>query len=110
DYTAAESVTGKPSGQDLREHKLTLPLIAALASMDRAARREVEAFFAMPEPDDDGIARVIELVQEHDGLAYARAQAIEFAERAAEALVGLPDGAATDALRDAVDYVVDRRH
>ena len=30
DYTEAESVTGKPSGNDLREHKVTLPLIAAL--------------------------------------------------------------------------------
>src|SRR5207244_2912866 len=39
DYTEAEAVTGKPSGLDLREHKVTLPLIAALGAMSPAARR-----------------------------------------------------------------------
>src|SRR5688500_5434328 len=39
DYTETEAVTGKPAGQDLREHKMTLPLIAALPSMDAPAAR-----------------------------------------------------------------------
>ena len=110
DYTEVETVTGKPSGQDLREHKVTLPLIAAMSNMDGVARREVEAFFADPEPTDRGITRVVTLVREHQGLDYARRQALDFAERAAAALVALPAGPVTDALRGAVDYVVDRRH
>ncbi|MFW5952383.1 MAG: polyprenyl synthetase family protein [Gemmatimonadota bacterium] len=109
DYTASEEATGKPTGHDLREHKMTLPLIAALRRMDASARREVERFFAGPEPTDRGIRRVIELSAEHGGLAYARARADEFGERAAEALAELPSGDATDALGAAVRYVVQRR-
>ena len=109
DYTEAEAVTGKPSGQDLREHKLTIPLIAALREMDAGARRRVEEFFADPESPDDGIREVIGLAASHGGIAYARRRAEEFGDRAAEALLALPDGEPTAALRDAVAYVIDRR-
>ena len=43
DYVGDPSVTGKPTGSDLREHKVTLPLIAALPRMDAAGRRQVDA-------------------------------------------------------------------
>jgi octaprenyl-diphosphate synthase len=109
DYTETEAVTGKPSGHDLREHKVTLPLIAALGEMGGAHRREVEAFFADPEPTDDGIARVVGLVGEYGGLDYARQRADAFGAEALEALVALPDSEATEALRDAVAYVLGRR-
>lgn len=109
DYTETEAVTGKPSGHDLREHKVTLPLIAALREMDGAARAEIEEFFAQPEPTEDGIARVVSLVKSHDGLGYAHKRAEEFGTRAAEALSTLPAGEATDSLRDAISYVIDRR-
>ena len=109
DYTASEEATGKPTGHDLREHKMTLPLIAAMDRMDAAARREVEAFFADPEPEDEGIRRLIQLSEEHGGLAYARGRADEFGARAAEALEDLPPGPARDALGAAVRYVVERR-
>lgn len=109
DYTASEEATGKPTGHDLREHKMTLPLIAALQRMDGPARRDVERFFADPEPTDEGIRRVIELSAEHGGLEYARERADEFGERAAEAVGELPEGEATEALAAAVRYVVERR-
>jgi octaprenyl-diphosphate synthase len=110
DYTETEAVTGKPSGHDLREHKVTLPLIAALAVMGKAARREIDEFFAEVEPTEEGIARVVELVREHGGIDYARRRAEGYGARAAAALESLPPGEATDALRDAVEYVVDRQH
>ena len=109
DYTATEEATGKPTGHDLREHKMTLPLIAALREMDPGARREVEHFFADPEPTDDGIRRVMHLTVEHGGLEYARARADEFGDRATEQVEGLPDGDASRALAAAVRYVVERR-
>ncbi len=109
DYTGSESVTGKPTGQDLREHKMTLPLIAALERMDGTARREVEAFFADPEPTDDGIRAVVDLTVRHGGLEYARARADSFGERALASLAGLPEDEAVAALRDAVEYVIERR-
>lgn len=110
DYTETEAVTGKPAGQDLREHKVTLPLIHALRTVEAPERRQVEAFFADPEPTDASIAQVVTLVQASGGLQYALEKARGYGERAADALAQLPACEATEALRAAVAYVVDRRH
>ncbi|HEX2168527.1 MAG TPA: polyprenyl synthetase family protein [Longimicrobiales bacterium] len=110
DYTESEAMVGKPTGQDLREHKVTLPLIAALSEMPGDARREVEQFFADPVPSDEGIERVTRLVRENGGLEYARNRANEFGRLAAEALLGLPAGPGAEALQAAVGYVVERRN
>jgi octaprenyl-diphosphate synthase len=109
DYTATEEATGKPTGHDLREHKMTLPLIAAMAEMGEGARAEVERFFADPEPTAEGIERVIGLAVEHGGLDVARARADAFGEQAAEALADVPAGPATESLEAAITYVVERR-
>lgn len=108
DYTEEKETTGKPTGLDLREHKVTLPLIAALRRMGPAARAEVDAFFAAGEPEDTDVARVIEIVAEEGGLDYARARGEEHAARAQEALAGVPEGEAADALRSAISYVMER--
>jgi octaprenyl-diphosphate synthase len=109
DYTEAESVTGKPGGQDLREHKVTLPLIHALRTMNGAGRREVEIFFAEPVASDDRIERVIELVVANGGLEYARARAARMGDLAAQALADVPAGETSDVLHDAIHYVIERR-
>lgn len=109
DYTSDAAMTGKPSGLDLREHKVTLPLIAALRRMGAAERAVVEALFADPEPDEELIAEVTRLTAEHGGLEYARARGTEYAAQAEEALQQLPEGPVRVALGDAIRYVMDRR-
>ena len=109
DYTETASVTGKPSGLDLKEHKVTLPLIAALPRLSRAGRATVDALFATETPTDDQIAEVIALVAEHGGIDDARRRGEEFAREAEEALDSLPDTPARAALADAILYVMDRR-
>src|SRR2546425_105359 len=59
DYTEPEAVTGKPSGLDLKEHKGTLPPIAALERMAAADRRTVADLMSMPEPGDEIVAEVM---------------------------------------------------
>jgi octaprenyl-diphosphate synthase len=109
DYTEDAEVTGKPSGLDLREHKVTLPLIAALPEFDAAARRRVELLFATTDPEDGQVAEVVELVARHGGLDYARRRGEVLAREAEEALAILPETPARTALTDAVGYVLDRR-
>jgi octaprenyl-diphosphate synthase len=109
DYTADPAVTGKPSGLDLREHKVTLPLIHALPRLSRAERAEVEAFFRDPEPSDEAIHALVEMIAARGGLAYAREKALESARRAHDALEGLPAGPVLEALHDSVEYAVERR-
>lgn len=108
DYTEAKETTGKPTGLDLREHKVTLPLIAALRTMSRSARAEVDGFFAVAEADDGAAARIMEIVAEEGGLDYARARGDEYASKAEEALSELPGSEATAALRSAISYVMER--
>lgn len=108
DYEAPEEITGKPSGQDLQEHKVTLPLIAAMRRMSEEEEAAVEALFADPEPDDVAVAAVVGLVERNGGLEEARSQARVQADRARSFLEGLPEGDALEALRLAVDYVVER--
>src|SRR3954465_12276290 len=72
DYTEDASVTGKPFGSDLREHKVTIPLIAALPNMGESERRAGSRLLHSPEPKDDQIADVITAVARAGGLEYAR--------------------------------------
>jgi octaprenyl-diphosphate synthase len=108
DYTQPEAVIGKPSGLDLKEHKVTLPLIAALPRMGLAERRIVEALMASAEPADPLVAEVIGLVDAAGGLLYARRRAGEFAQQAEAELDLLPPSPAREALRDSIAYAVER--
>ncbi len=109
DYTADSADTGKPTGLDLREHKVTLPLIAVLPRLGDAERTIVGGLFTDPEPDEERIAGVVEIVRLYGGLEYAREAALECASRAADALEGIPAGPALDALRDSIAHAVERR-
>ena len=109
DYTEREAVTGKPSGLDLKEHKVTLPLIAALAAMGPGQRRLVAELMATPDPGDPLVAEVMQLVETAGGLDYARRRALELAQRAEAELEILPPSPARDALRDSIAYAVERR-
>jgi len=109
DYTEQTEMIGKPSGLDLKEHKVTLPLIAALREMPSSARARVDALFASPEPDEDAIAEVVAIVRDHGGLEYARRRADQYSREAEEALAELPDGPSKTSLMDSIGYVVERR-
>jgi octaprenyl-diphosphate synthase len=109
DYVGDPSVTGTPTGSDLREHKVTLPLIAALPKMGDADRRRVADLLRAPEPTDQQIHAVVESVAEAGGLDYARTRALRLAEQADAELDRLPPSPARDGLRASIAYVVDRR-
>ena len=109
DYVGDPNVTGKPTGSDLREHKVTLPLISALTRMNATGRRRVDALMQSPEPDDAQIAGVIAAVAGAGGLEYARERALRLAQQADGELDLLQASPARDALRASITYVVDRR-
>jgi octaprenyl-diphosphate synthase len=109
DYTEDATVTGKPFGSDLREHKVTLPLIAALPRMGDRERRSVSRLLHTPEPSDAQIAEVILAVAEAGGLEYARERALRLAQQADTELDLLTPSAARDALRASITYVIDRK-
>lgn len=108
DFTEVTETTGKPSGIDLREHKVTLPLIAALRTISPAARRQVQALFQEQEPSPEAVAEVAGIVLEAGGLDYARRRGDEYADLARETLASLPPTGARDSLGAVISYVMER--
>jgi octaprenyl-diphosphate synthase len=108
DYREAKETTGKPSGLDLREHKVTLPLIHALREMSPAARSEVDRLFAAETVSEGEIASVVQIVADNGGFEYARGREEEFAEKAHDALSDLPDTVARRSLDASISYVMER--
>jgi octaprenyl-diphosphate synthase len=109
DYTADADVIGKPAGLDLREHKVTLPLIAVLPTLSSSERSRLVEFFEHTGADDEEIVAIAAIVRDRGGLEYAKERALAFASRAEEALDGLPDGPPLRALRESITYAVNRR-
>ncbi len=109
DYTESSGTTGKPAGLDLKEHKVTLPLIDVLRRASASQRRVIDELFTTPEPTDQQIAAVVEIVRDAGGLEYARHRGEEFAGQAEEALADLPESPVRAALYDTLAYVLDRR-
>jgi octaprenyl-diphosphate synthase len=109
DYTEDESTMGKPSGIDLKEHKVTLPLIGALPHLSKAARERVDVLFREDVPSDTLVREVVGIVTEAGGVEYARERGAHFAEEAHRTLDGLPDSPVRASLADAIVYVMERR-
>lgn len=108
DYREEKETTGKPSGLDLREHKVTLPLIYALRKMSPSSRTEVERLFDSETVTDEDIASVVRIVEENGGFDYARERGEEYAEKAHDALSDLPDTVARSSLTASISYVMER--
>jgi octaprenyl-diphosphate synthase len=109
DYEGSQEVTGKPVGHDLRERKVTLPLVEAMRRVGPGDQERIRRFFTRVEPTQDEIEAIVSIVQEAGGLEYARERAREYADEAAAALDGMDEtGEAMDALRASIDYAVER--
>ena len=109
DYTEDETVTGKPGGLDLKEHKVTLPLIAALPRLTAAGRRRVDELFATESPPDALVADVIAIVSDVGGIDAARQRGEQYMQEAEDALSSVPQSPVRTSLGAAIGYVMERR-
>lgn len=109
DFTGDRSEVGKPVLSDLKEGKLTLPLLLARPRLTAADWQRVEWVLADRDFRRVSAAEILRLVEGADGLAAARAFAERQAEAARAALAPLPDGLAREALEFAPDFVLRRR-
>jgi heptaprenyl diphosphate synthase component 2 len=107
DYTATEEQLGKPTGADLRQGTVTLPLMYALD--DPSVAPSLRSVLAREPLGDADCDQVVALVRSSRGVAKASARAHEFADRARAELAVFPDCEARSALESICDYVVERR-
>jgi octaprenyl-diphosphate synthase len=104
------NLTGKPTGIDIRERKMTLPLIYVLNQCNAAEKRLI---INTVKNDHDNLARVeqlIKMVIRYGGLDYAKKRMLELREEALGMLDELPDSDAVAALRNLVIFTTDREN
>lgn len=108
-FDFGDNDSGKPSGIDIKEKKLTLPLIYALKQVSPGSAKEILRLIKSKTPDKEKLSRVTLFVNENNGMAYASNVMHRLRE---EAFALLGDHATRDGLdmRALVDFVIDRKH
>ncbi|MGV3611864.1 MAG: polyprenyl synthetase family protein [Fluviicola sp.] len=99
---------GKPTGNDIRERKMTLPLIYALQHSDKAVRKELMNIVKNHNEEKKYVQRAIQLVIEAGGIEYAHNRMLELKAEALELLTDIPDSESKRALIGLVEYTVTR--
>jgi octaprenyl-diphosphate synthase len=107
DYIGRKSITGKPTGLDLSEKKLTLPLVHAMAQAPKKEAKEILSTIKNA-GKKGSVKRVLEFVEHHGGLTYADRRAREFVAKAKEAICSFPDSPAKNSLLAFTTFVVER--
>ncbi len=108
DY-ASENV-GKPTGNDIKEKKLTLPLIYTLNQADKTTRRQIIYIVKNQNQDKEKVNWVIRKVEEAGGITYATKKMNEFRDEALGILNNFPESPARKGLQDLVLFVTDRKY
>lgn len=104
-----DKVIGKPTGNDLREGKITLPLLYALDSSSAADRDDMLALAQKEELTTEEIDRLIEFAKREGGIEYAYSKMEQLRNRAAEIIAGYPQNDAIRSLMDIFDYIIARK-
>ncbi|MDP6908314.1 MAG: polyprenyl synthetase family protein [Flavobacteriales bacterium] len=107
DYGSDDNI-GKPTGIDIKEKKMTLPLIYALNNCDQSEKRLVINTIKNHNTDEQRVSAVIDLVQKKGGIDYAVSRMNEYRDRALEMLSKFPENQAKRSLTDLVNFVIDR--
>ena len=100
--------TGKPTGQDIREKKLTLPLIHTLQVADGSARRRLIKLVKRAPKDPEAVREVMDAILNGPGLKYAREKMMVLRNEAVEILNDFEEGDAKKALIDMLDFTIQR--
>lgn len=103
DYGTPENI-GKPTGNDIREQKMTLPLIYALNNADKEVKRELLNIVRNHNESPKHVDRAIQLVIQAGGIDYAHKRMMEIKEQALELLTDIPESDAKKSLIGLVNY------
>ncbi len=103
------SVTGKPSGIDIKEKKITLPLIYLLNNSDKSGRREIIRTIKKQNKDPKSVEELIRQVHNSGGIDYSRKKMLEYKERAVKLLQEFPDNEGRQALQQIIEFTISRK-
>ena len=107
DYYSSDEI-GKPTGNDMREGKLTLPALYVLNTFDDEEMRKLALCIRSLDASDEDIARFIEYTKVKGGIEYARQAMVDYRNKALALLPQSAGQAVKDALTAYIDYVIER--
>ena len=107
DYGDSDKI-GKPTGNDIRERKMTLPLIYTLANCPKAVKQELINIVKNHNEEPKYIKKAIQFVDAYGGVTYAYNRMIAIKNEALELLKGIEDSSSKQALIGLVEYTVNR--
>ncbi len=110
DYRGESGAMGKNTGDDLREGKMTLPVILALADANPAEREIITASLGKPDASDTALSQVVAILNRHNALGRTVEQADEHVRSARAALDPLPDSEMKTILSDIAEFYVSRAY
>lgn len=99
---------GKPTGNDIRERKITLPLIYALQNSDKATRKELMNIVKSHNEEKYYVNKAINIVRNAGGIEYCHERMMELTKEALDLLTDIPDSPAKQSLIGLVEYTVNR--
>ena len=110
DFTAREKTLGKPVGGDLREGKVTLPLVYALERATAAERRLVETILRQRNYEEVPFSQILSLLEKYRGIERVKERAQAFTDKARRIINEFPDSRYQRALLAVTELVTERDH
>lgn len=107
DYGTGDKI-GKPTGIDIKEQKMTLPLIYTLNNVDSATRKKIIRTVKRHNTDKQKVQEVVNLVVETGGIKYADKVMHEYKDKALAILEEFPESEAKESLKLLVNYSINR--
>jgi octaprenyl-diphosphate synthase len=108
DYGTAD--IGKPTGNDIQEKKLTLPLIYTLNKIDKVKKRELIYIIKNENKNKEKVKQVIDVVVAEGGIKYAEEKMNGYRDEALQILNEFENGEVKNALEELVRYTTDRKY
>jgi octaprenyl-diphosphate synthase len=102
------NLTGKPTGNDIKEKKMTLPLIYALKQSERPERKKILAIMGKQLINKEQIIKIVDFVRQKGGLEYSEQKMNEYKNLALGTLKKYPDSQAKSALTNLVEFITER--
>ncbi len=109
DYNSDSKLLGKKTGADIREGKLTLPVIYALDKTDSEDRRFIEKIIINKNFNYNDFNKLIDLLKKYQGLSYTQKLASEYVEKAKNSLDIFTSSKTKETLLNVADYAMDRK-
>ncbi len=100
--------TGKPSGTDIRDQKMTLPLIYLLEHADRSEKRRIIQTVKNHHHDNQRVSQLVDMVYDRGGIKYAQEKMTEYRDSSLLTLRTFPESEFRKALEEMVFYTTDR--